>query len=56
MCAQCATTGAVVATTAATGARVYLAARAPVWFTANAKRFVSGIVVLGGVLAAGIAA
>ena len=56
MCAQCATTGAVVATTAATGARVYLAAKAPAWFTAGAKRWASGAIVVGGVIVAGIVA
>ena len=56
MCAQCATTGAVVATTAATGARVYLAAMAPRWFTAHAKRWLSGAIVAGGVITAGTVA
>jgi hypothetical protein len=56
MCAQCATTGAVVATTAATGARVYLAAKAPVWFTAGTRRWVSGAIVVGGVITAGVLA
>ena len=56
MCAQCATTGAIVATTAATGARVYLAAKAPAWFTVGAKRWVSGAIVVGGVIAAGLVA
>ena len=56
MCAQCAATGAVTATAAATGARVWLAAKAPAWFTPTAKRWVSAVLVVTGVLAAGILA
>jgi hypothetical protein len=56
MCAQCAATGAVTATAAATGARVWLAARAPAWFGPRAKRWVSVAVIVGGVLAAGLLA
>lgn len=54
MCAQCAATGAVTATAAATGARVWLAAKAPAWLTARRKGVLSGVIVAGGVLAAGI--
>jgi hypothetical protein len=56
MCAQCATTGAVTATVAATGARVWLAANAPAWFDGMTKRLVSGAIVVGGVVAAGLVA
>ena len=56
MCAQCAATGAVVATAGATGARVWLVAKAPALLTARRKRAVSAIVIVAGVLAAGIAA
>jgi hypothetical protein len=56
MCAQCAATGAVVATTAATGARVWLAAKAPAWLTPGVKTWASGALIAGGVLAAGIVA
>ena len=56
MCAQCVASGAVVATAGATGLRVWLAAWAPRWFTAHAKKVVSGVIVVGGVLAAGVAA
>ena len=56
MCAQCAATGAVVATAGATGLRVWLAAKAPAWFTAHVKTWVSGAIVVGGVVAAGVAA
>ena len=56
MCAQCAATGAIVATTAATGARVWFAAKAPVWFTGRAKRVVSGLIIAGGVVTAGLVA
>ena len=56
MCAQCAATGAIVATTAATGVRVWLAARAPEWFTGRPKAIVSGVIVTGGVVAAALVA
>jgi hypothetical protein len=56
MCAQCAATGAVVATTAATGARVWLAAKAPAWFTGTPKAAVSGVIIGGGVLATALVA
>jgi len=56
MCAQCAASGAVAATAAATGARVWLAAHAPAWLTARRKRVLSGVLVVGGVLAAGLLA
>jgi hypothetical protein len=56
MCTQCAATGAVTATAAATGARVWLAARAPGWFTGRRKSALSATIVVAGVLAAGLAA
>jgi len=54
MCAQCAASGAVAATAAATGARVWLAARSPVWLTAGRKRALSGAAIVAGVAAAGL--
>ena len=54
MCAQCASTGAVTATAAATGARVWLAAHAPVWLTPARKTALSVAAVTGGVVAAGL--
>ena len=45
----------MVATAGATGMRVWLAAKAPRWFTAHTKSIVSGVIVVGGVLAAGVA-
>jgi hypothetical protein len=54
VCAQCASVGAVTATAAATGARVWLAAHAPEWLTPARKRALSGVVIAGGVVAAGI--
>ena len=54
MCAQCAATGAVTATAAATGARVWLAAHAPLWLTPGRKKALSGVAIAGGVLAAGL--
>ena len=56
MCAQCAATGAVTATAAATGARVWLAAKAPLWFTGAIKLWLSIVIVVGGIVAAGILA
>ena len=56
MCAQCATTGVVAATAAATGARVWLAARAPGWLTGRRKSALSATVVVAGVVAAGLVA
>lgn len=53
MCSQCVATGAVAATTAATGARVWLAAHAPAWFTPRVKKVVSGVLIVAGVVAAG---
>jgi hypothetical protein len=55
MCAQCAATGAITATAAATGARVWLAAKAPAWLmTPRVKRVFGGVVIVGGVIAAGL--
>jgi hypothetical protein len=56
MCAQCAATGAVTATAAATGARVWLAAKAPGWLTEGRKRALGGIAIAAGVAAAGLLA
>ena len=56
MCAQCASVGAVTATAGATGARIWLAAHQPAWLTPVRMRVVSGVVVTGGVLAAGLLA
>jgi hypothetical protein len=56
MCAQCAATGVVATTAAATGARAWLGAHAPRWLTARRKRVLSAVVVTGGVLAAGLLA
>lgn len=56
MCAQCASTGAVAATTVAVGARVWLAAHAPVWLTPRRKTALGAVVVTGGVVAAGLLA
>jgi hypothetical protein len=56
MCAQCAATGAVTATAAATGARVWLAAKAPAWLTEGRKRALGGIAIAAGVAAAGLLA
>jgi hypothetical protein len=53
VCSQCVATGAVSATAAATGARVWLAAYAPRWFTPRVKRVVSAVLIVGGVIAAG---
>ena len=46
----------MTATAAATGARVWLAAKAPAWFTGAVKGWLSGAIMVGGVLAAGILA
>jgi len=53
MCSQCVATGAVSATAAATGARVWLAAHAPAWLTPGRKKAVSAVLIVGGVIAAG---
>lgn len=54
MCAQCAATGAVVATGAAAATRVWLFAIAPAWLTRSARTFISAFVIVAGVLAAGL--
>jgi hypothetical protein len=56
MCAQCLATGSMGAAAAATGARVWLAARAPAWLTPRRKRALSAVLVTCGVLAAGVLA
>jgi hypothetical protein len=56
MCAQCAATGAVTATAAATGARVWLAAKAPAWFGGQVRTLLSLAVIVCGVVAAGLLA
>lgn len=56
MCAQCAATGAVAATAAATGVRAWLAAKALAWFTGTSKSTVSGVIIGGGILAAALVA
>jgi hypothetical protein len=56
MCAQCAAGGAVVATAAAAGGRVWLFHVAPAWLGANARKAVSAAVIIGGVVAAGLLA
>lgn len=54
MCAQCASNGALVATVAATGGRVWLAAAAPAWLSPAWLRALSALVICCGVLAAGL--
>ena len=53
MCAQCAATGAAVASTGAVGARVWIAAKAPTWIAGRWGRGLSALAILGGVIAAG---
>jgi hypothetical protein len=53
MCMQC-IAGAMTAGVAATGARAWLAARAGAWLTPGRKRAMTGVLVVGGVLAAGV--
>ena len=54
MCMQCM---AVAATSvgAASGIRAYLAARSPVWLTAPRMKAVTAVLVIGAVIAAGLA-
>ncbi|CAA9474495.1 MAG: hypothetical protein AVDCRST_MAG65-1015 [uncultured Solirubrobacteraceae bacterium] len=54
MCAQCASTGVITTAAAATGARVWIAAYAPVWLTPVRKRAISGVAVVAGVIGAGL--
>jgi hypothetical protein len=56
MCAQCAGTAAMAATTGAVGARVWLAAKAPAWLTDGWLRALSALAIAGGVVAAGVLA
>ena len=53
MCAQC-VIGAAAAATTATGARAWLAARAPGWLTPRRKKLITALLIAGGVLAAGL--
>jgi hypothetical protein len=54
MCAQCASTGVITTVAAATGARVWIAAYAPVWLTPVRKRAISAVAVVAGVVGAGL--
>ena len=56
MCAQCAATGAVVATAGAAGVRVWVAARLSSVVSPTALKALSGVVIIGGVAAAGLLA
>jgi hypothetical protein len=56
VCAQCAATGTIAASTAAVGARVWLAAKAPVWLGPRLLRAFSVLAVVAGVLGAGVLA
>ena len=53
MCVQC-LAGAMTAGAAATGLRAWLAAHAGAWLTPRRKRALTGVLVIGGVLAAGV--
>jgi hypothetical protein len=53
MCVQC-IAGAMTAGVAATGVRAWLGARAGAWLTPARKRVITGVLVVGGVLAAGV--
>jgi hypothetical protein len=53
MCVQC-IAGAMTAGAAATGSRVWLVSRAGAWLTPRRKRALTGVLVVGGVLAAGV--
>jgi hypothetical protein len=53
MCVQC-IAGAMTAGAAATGVRAWLAARAGTWLTPARKCAITGVLVMGGVLAAGV--
>jgi hypothetical protein len=53
MCVQC-IAGAMTAGAAATGARSWLVARAGAWLTPGRKRAITTVLVVSGVLAAGV--
>jgi phage tail sheath protein FI len=53
MCVQC-IAGAMTAGAAATGLRAWVVARAGAWLTPGRKRAITGALVVGGVLAAGV--
>jgi hypothetical protein len=53
MCVQC-IAGAMAAGAAATGTRAWIVAHAGAWLTARRKRALTGVLVVGGVLAAGV--
>lgn len=53
MCAQCAATGAAVASTGIVGARVWLAAKAPTQLATWWGRGLSALMIIGAVIAAG---
>jgi hypothetical protein len=53
MCMQC-IAGAMTAGVAVTGSRAWLVARAGAWLTPRRKRALTGVLVVGGVLAAGV--
>ena len=53
MCAQC-VLGAAAAATTATGARAWLAARAPSWLTPRRKKAFTAVLIAGGVITAGL--
>jgi hypothetical protein len=53
MCVQC-IAGAMTAGAAATGVRAWLVAHAAAWLTPGRKRALTSVLVVGGVLAAGV--
>jgi hypothetical protein len=54
MCVQC-LAGAMTAGAAATGARAWLAAYGRAWLTIRRKRALTGVLIVAGVLASGLA-
>jgi hypothetical protein len=52
MCMQC-VAGAMAAGAAVTGSRSWLVARAGSWLTPRRKRMLTGVLIAGGMLAAG---
>ncbi len=53
MCLQC-VAGAMTAGVAVTGSRAWLVARAGAWLTPGRKRALTGVLMVGGVVAAGV--
>jgi hypothetical protein len=53
MCIQC-VAGAMTAGAAATGARAWIAAHAGHWLTAGRKRAITGVLIVAGLLGAGL--